>query len=159
MNLTLFQSKAVEKESENNEGSAKELVTNETDLQKTKAEKLNQEGRVLYEEGKSKEEDEKFEAAIRKYDEAKNKFNEAVLVEELEEIFDSFQLVFEGYVRLKCYENASNVIHEIQKRYPQKKKKVKKMKKLLQNKNQHQIDHLSLFNSNNQQKSLKILIN
>ena len=123
-------------------------MTNETDLQQTNAEKLNQEGRVLYEEGKSKEEDEKFEAAIRKYDEAKNKFNEAVLIKELEEIFDSFQLVFEGYIRLKCYENANNVISEIEKRYPHKKKKVNKMKKLL-HENHHQIDHLSLFNSNN----------
>jgi hypothetical protein len=134
-------------------------VTNETDLQQAKAEKLNQEGRVLYKEGEAKEEDEKFEAAIRKYDEAKNKFNEAVLVEELEEIFDSFELVFKAYVRLKCYENANNVILEIQKRFPHKNKKVTKMKKFLQNENQHQIDHLSLFNSNNQQKSLKILIN
>ena len=86
-------------------------INTETHSDANKAMKLNEDGLKLYEEEKLKEFDEKFELAIKKYNEAAEKFKEAYLVKKLEEIFESFILVLEGYIRTKSKQKASYKIH------------------------------------------------
>lgn len=116
----------------------------ETQSDVNKAMKLNEDGLKIYEEGKLKEFDEKFELAIKKYNEAAEKFKEAYLVKKLEEIFKSFILVLEGYIRTKSHQKAFDVLKFIEDKYPEKKEFLKGLKDNL-NQNNWSIDHLSQY--------------
>jgi hypothetical protein len=57
---------------------------------------------------------------ISKFKQATLKLEEAHSVRELDDIFNSFLLVLEGFIRTKAYENAKNVIDFVDNGYPKK---------------------------------------
>jgi hypothetical protein len=75
---------------------------------------------------------------------AEKKFKDAHSYQELEEIFNSFIKVLEGFVRTKAYENAYEVINFIEKGYKGKSEFIKGLKENLEQ-NNFSIEHLSKY--------------